>query len=1106
MKQRLAALVTAAARLVPFTPVQAFAADSYGQYGFAEVKTQSADGGTYHLLEHTDTGAQVVWLDNGGETREFAIGFRTPPEDSKGANHVLEHSLLCGSEQYPLNDLMHILQNSSVAQEINAYTSEDYTTYVFSTADEQDFYNLADIYTTCVLFPRLRTEPNIFGQQGIRIEYADGKAQYNGIVYSELRLRNLDTAQNSLNFVSGQLYENLYGDTSPTFDAGGAIPDIFDLTYEDVMRVYDTYYTPSNMLVYTAGEQDIGKTLQMLDGYLDEADAGSTPDIQITAEPIAQTQTVQEYNVTDATQTVDIGFMAHGPSLLDTKKTEAWGALLTCLQQTLREQFPDALSYTVGGNSGGIYNVGLILSQVPVAQKDAAVAAMQKALDDIAQNGIPADALNNALDQQEEAQQFGREEIFMGFTYAGDPLACVGRADVITGLRSDQDYFKALAAEWQGSPYQTIVVSGNGASQTTTYEPQLTAAELEQVKQDTDDFNAWLDQPDDPEVLARLPVLDLADFAADPFSMNQESETADGVTYYFNENAESEAPSFSFYFPVEIKNEDTELWCLLCEFLGDRMEETGLSAYLGVSSGERYGGPDTLHPALIIGGSGEAGKAGEAVQALAAWLQNPPLGDTDALRAFLTERKSALRALYSDPYNYEYSMMLQASTQANRFMDSIPAGFVGSSMSYKDFIDKAVDNPDGDAALLEQMRSLLDSVLQRTGVSAEFTGSRADYTAFRQATAGFVTALPVGEGASSCEWLPQGWPSALVVSSNTQDSNHVMLVGKFEQTPENMAAYDVLSSVLTAKYMLPELRDRRGAYGASLRFDANGVTMVSSGGVSVDEAIGVFRAAAAFLRTMELAPSELAGFKVSAVNEFDMIAEWERASGLSLARAGRTQKDYAAERAAILAVTEDDLKACADELERMVEQGAVFAQTTKSAAQSVQYPFAARVDADTGKITPLLQDSISASDDITPITRGEVAELLEDSLADQSAAEQPALARFTDVTPDSAHADALAKLHDRGLLNGYADGSYHPDAQITRAEFCVIASALSADTAADSTPMFSDVPGGYWAHDVIAKMSEQGVLQGDGDGTFRPEDPLTHREAALILQRLSAAV
>ena len=1105
MKKQLTALVTAVALLLPLVPAQALAAGGVEQYGFEESETRSDGEGTWRQYVHTDTGAQVVWLDNESETREFAIGFRTPPADSKGANHVLEHALLCGSEQYPLNDLMHILQNSSVAQEINAYTSEDYTTYVFSTADEQDFYNLADIYTTCVLFPRLRTEPNIFKQQGIRIEYADGKAQYNGIVYSELRLRNLDTAQNSLNFVSSQLYENLYGDTSPTFDAGGAIPDIFDLTYEDVMQVYDTYYTPSNMLVYLSGDLDIGKTLRMLDGYLDQAETGNSPDIQITAKPIAPAQLVQEYNVTDATKTVDIGFMAHGPSLLDTKKSEAWGAMLTYMQQRLRNQFPEALSYTVGGNSGGIYNVGLILSQVPVAQKDAVVTAMQKALDDIAQNGIPADALNSALDQQEEAQQFTREEVFVGFAYAGDPLACVGREDVITGLRSDQTYFKSLAAEWKDSPYQTIVVSGNGASQATAYEPQLTAAELERVKQDTEEFNAWLDQPDDPEVLGRLPMLDLADFADDPFSMNQESETADGVTYYFNEDAESEAPSWSIYFPLEVKNADTELWCLLCEFLGDRMEEAGLSAYIGVTSGERYDDPDTLYPALSIGGSGEAGKAGEAVQALAAWLQNPPLDDTSTLRAFLTERKNALRALYSDPYYYEYSMMLASSTQPNRFMNSIPAGFVGSSMSYKAMIDNAVNNPDGDAALLEQMRGLLDSAIQRTGVMADFTGSRADYTAFRQAAAGFIAALPAGTGVSSCEWIPAGWSSALVVSSNTQDSNHVMLVGKFEQTPENMAVYDVLSSVLTAKYMLPELRDRRGAYGAGLRFEPSGVTMVSSGGVGVDQAVEVFRGAAAFLRTMSLAPSELAGFQVSAVNEFDMNAEWERASGLSLARAGRTQADYAAERAAILAVTEDDLKACADELERIIEDAAVFAQTTKSAAASVQYPFAASVDADTGKVTPLLQDSIPSTSDTTPITRGEVAELLANNLADQSPAEQPEQARFTDVTPGSAQADALARLCDRGLLNGYPDGSYRPDAPITRAEFCVIASALSADAATDGTATFTDVPSGYWAYDVIARMASQDILKGYGDGTFRPEKPITHQEAVLILQRLARA-
>lgn len=1105
MFKKMTAWVLVAALLVPVWSARAFAASRGPDNGFTELRTQQADGGTYHLLEHTDTGAQVVWLDNGSETREFAVGFRTPPEDSKGANHVLEHSLLCGSEQYPLNDLMHILQNSSVAQEINAYTSEDYTTYVFSTTDEQDFYNLADIYTTCVLFPRLRTEPNIFKQQGIRTEWVNGKAQYNGIVYSELRLRNLDTAQNSLNFVSSQLYENLYGDTSRTFDSGGAIPDILDLTYEDVMRVYDTYYTPSNMLVYTAGEQDIDKTLAMLDKYLCQAGERNRPEIQMDVAPIAPPQLVQEYHVTEATQTVDIGFMAHGPSLLDSKKSEAWGALVTCMQQMLRTQFPDALAYTVGGNAGGVYNVGVILSQVPIAQKDAAVAAMQQVLADIAQNGIPSDMLNDALDQQEEAQQFGREEVFTGFAYAENPLACVGRADVITGLRNDPDYFKTLAAEWMDSSYQTIVVSGNGATQSETYEPQLTASELEQVKRDTEDFNAWLDQPDDPAVLARLPMLELKDFADDPFSMNQTSETVEGVTYYFNEEEQSEAPSFSLYFPVAVKNEDAALWCLLCEFLNDRMQAAGLSGYLGMSSGEWYDDPETLHPALILGGSGEAGKMGEIVQALTAWLQSLPLTDTAALRDFLSDRKSALRALYSDSYYYEYSMMLQASTQPNRFMDSIPAGFVGASMSYKDFIDTAAANPDGDAALLMSMRTLLDGALQRTGVAAEFTGSRADYSDFRQAAAAYLAALSAGTGASSCEWLPQSWPSALVISSNTQASNHVMLVGAFENKPDNMAVYDVLSAALTAKYMLPELRDRRGAYGAGLRFEPNGVTMVSSGGVSVDEAVAVFRGAAAFLRTLQLAPSELTGFKVSAVSEFDSNAEWERASGLGLARAGRTQADYAAERAAILAVTEDDLKACADELERMLQQAAVFAQTTKSAAADVQYPFAAYVDADTGKVTPQLRNDIPASSDKTPITRGEVAVLLADSLVDQSAAEQPDLSRFTDITPDSTQADALAKLHDCGLLNGYADDSYRPQEKITRAEFCVIASALAKDNSKAGGQSFRDVSDSHWAHDVIAGMAAQGILKGYGDGTFRPEAPITHQQSVLILQRLANA-
>ncbi|WP_281693327.1 S-layer homology domain-containing protein [Agathobaculum desmolans] len=1102
MKTRLMAWAAAIALLVPLAPVQAYAAGSYGQYGFTESRTQETKDGTYHLLHHTDTGAQVVWLENDAASRDFAVGFRTPPEDSKGANHVLEHSLLCGSEQYPLNDLMHILRNSSVAEELNAYTSEDHTAYVFRTANEQDYYNLADIYMSCVLFPRLREEPNIFKQQGIRVEYQDGKARYNGIVFSELKLNSLETEQNSLNFVSDQMYRNLYGDSPATYDTGGGLPELLDLTYEDVMRVWERYYKPSNMLIYLSGQQELGKMLRMIDGYLDQADHSAGAEIHVGAEPVAPAQRVQEYNVSASTRTVDIGFMAHGPSVLDAKKKNGWGALVTVLHGMMKERFPDALPYTVGSNAGGIYNVGIILSGIPATDRAEAAKAVEQALREIVQNGIDEAALHTAVDDQQNARQLGREDIFMGFVYDDDPFAGLDQSDVFEDLRHDQAYFKELAQEWLDSPYQTVVVSGNGAPKPALPEPVLDAAELEQVKQDTAQFEAWLSQPDDPAVLSRLPRLDLSGFADDPFAIRQTQEQENGVNWYWNEG-DGQA-SFSLEFPITVQEEDAALWTLLCEYLNDRMEQEKLGCSIGLSAGQAYREPETLHPRLCIGGGADPEQIEACVRKLSAWLQAPPLQDAAALRQFLTARRSSLRDLYLDPYQTEYGLMLQASTQENRFLNRLPAGFVGSSLSYKSFVDAAAANPGGDAALLEQMRVLWEQALTKTGVSAELTGSDTAYRVFRREAAALLAALPEGTGTASCDWLAGGWPSALVVTRGTQDANHVMMTGAFAKIPENMAVYDVLAPVLTAKYILPELRDRRGAYGAGLRFDAAGVTVSCAGGVSVDEAVAVFRGAAAYLRTLELSEGELAGFKVNALNEFDQYGAWERGSGAALARSGRTQAEYAAERKGILQVTVQDLRACAADLEEMLSQGHVFAHTTAAAAAGTRFPFAARADAATGRVTPLLRDDLTVSADRSPVTRGEMAVLLADSLADRTAAEQPDRPRFTDTGSVPAEVQrALAKLYDRGLLQGYEDGSFRPEAPITRAEFCAIASALSADGSAADAPAFTDVPRGHWAYPVIAKMAAQGILQGKGNGKFEPNDTITHQEVTLILQRLA---
>ncbi|MDO4270300.1 MAG: S-layer homology domain-containing protein [Eubacteriales bacterium] len=1103
MKKRLLAAITVLTLVLPLLPAEALAAGSYGAYGFSEAKVQKTDEGTYHLLRHTDSGAEVLWLDNDADERVFTAGFRTPPADSKGANHVLEHALLCGSEKYPVRELMHALVNTSAAEELNAYTSDDYTCYVARTKNEADFYNLSDVFLSSVLFPLLKTEPNIFKQQGIRIEYADGKAQYNGIVFSELKLRSLDTDENSLQFVGDQLYKNLYANGTPVLDAGGAIPDILDLTYDDLMRVYNTYYKPSNMLIYVSGKQDIGKTLKMFDEYLSKAGKSAAPAIAFNSDPVAQSKTVQEYNVTASTKTVDIGFMAHGPSVLDLKKSEGWGALVTCLQKQMGEKYPDAMAYTIGGTSGGVNNVGVILSGIPLAEKEQAVQTFQGLLDNAARNGLSADALRHALDVQADAQQFGKEEAFTGFAYGGDPLACIGRQDAIKALRNDGAYFKTLAAEWRDSKYQTIVISGNGAAKPAVPTPDLSAAELEQVKRDTEAFNKWISTPDSAEAVATLPQLTASDFADDPFTLEQTEERTDGAVWHRTKDEKAERSSFSLYFPIEAKADDLAAWCLLSELLTDKMEKDGGSGMFGLISGESADDPDTLHPRFSVSGSADAGKAGEGMKAIAALLQSPPLSDENALRTFLTTRKNQLISTFSDPYQTEYTHKLRAGTQAERFLTGAPTGFYGSSLSYRDFIETALANPGGNAALLERLRGLLASALKRGGTVADFTGGEADYKAFLTAAKALLASLPEGAGASSCEFLPGGWPSALVVSSGAQDANHVMVTGFLEGRQADFAALRVLGAVMGAKYLLPELRDKRGAYGANCRFDETGVTFACSGGVPVDEVIAVVQRAGTWVRGLSLTERELNGYRLGALREYDDYAEWSRGSGANLALSGRTQDDYARERQEILAVTLNDLKACAGLVDELTAQGHVFAQTTGAAEANVKFPFACRVDAATGKATPKLKGDIAASDDRTPLTRGEMASLLAESLVDQSKTEQPVLARFTDVAPGGEQADALAKLHDRRLLNGYKDGTFAPDAKITRAEFCVIADALAVGGAADGAPAFSDVAGGYWAHGVIARMAAAGLLKGDGDGAFRPESPITRREATLILRRLA---
>ncbi len=142
-----------------------------------------------YLLKHNKTGARVALLSNDDENKVFYIGFRTPPKDSTGVAHIIEHTVLCGSEKYPVKDPFIELAKGSLNTFLNAMTYPDKTVYPVASCNSKDFKNLMDVYLDAVLHPNIYHEEKIFRQEGwhYELESADDELTINGVVYNEMK-------------------------------------------------------------------------------------------------------------------------------------------------------------------------------------------------------------------------------------------------------------------------------------------------------------------------------------------------------------------------------------------------------------------------------------------------------------------------------------------------------------------------------------------------------------------------------------------------------------------------------------------------------------------------------------------------------------------------------------------------------------------------------------------------------------------------------------------------------------------------------------------------------------------------------------------------------
>ncbi|MFN3373927.1 MAG: insulinase family protein, partial [Chloroflexus sp.] len=218
------------------------------------------------LYRHLKTGAELLSLENDDENKCFGITFRTPPRDSTGIAHILEHSVLCGSRKYPVKDPFFTLVKGSVHTFLNAMTYPDKTTYPVASTNLKDFYNLVDVYLDAVFFPRIT--PEVLKQEGWHFELPalDAPLTIKGVVYNEMK--------GAYSSPDGMLYrysqQSLFPDTTYGHSSGGDPQAIPDLTYEAFKRFHETLYHPSNARIFFYGDDPPEERLRKLDEYLSQ--------------------------------------------------------------------------------------------------------------------------------------------------------------------------------------------------------------------------------------------------------------------------------------------------------------------------------------------------------------------------------------------------------------------------------------------------------------------------------------------------------------------------------------------------------------------------------------------------------------------------------------------------------------------------------------------------------------------------------------------------------------------------------------------------------------------------------------------------------------------
>ena len=930
------------------------------------------------------TGAQLLSLISDDENKVFGISFRTPPSDSTGIAHILEHSVLCGSAKYPVKEPFVELLKGSLKTFLNAFTYPDRTCYPVASQNVQDFYNLVNVYLDAVFHPRLT--PQVLQQEGwhFELERVDGDLAYKGVVFNEMKGAYSSPDSVLMEFIQQSLFpDNTYG-----FDSGGNPVEIPNLTWEQFEAFHQSLYHPANARIYFYGDDDPQKRFEVLEEYLGTY-APRHVDASIATQPRFESprkcdETYAAGN--DAPQ--GNKSMVAVNWLLDEEIDTDTGLALQILDYILtgtpaaplRKALIDS---GLGEDLAGcgmeselkqyFYSTGL--RGVASGNEESVEGLVVTALQELAESGIDPDTITAALNTTEfrlrenNTGAYPRGLILMlraltNWLYGRDPFDALAFESPLQSVKdrvaAGDGYFERLIRHHiLDNPHRTTVFLRPDTEQARreeeaerarleTARASMTPADLDAIVAQTEELRRSQEAPDSAEALATLPRLKLSDLDREIRRIPSETSQQNGATVYYHDlftngivyadvgfDLRALPQELLPYLPLfgrallEIGTEKED-FVKLTQRIGSRTG--GIWPHAFVSS--QRGNP-TAVARFFLRGKAMVDQVEEMLGIMRDVLLMVKLDNKERFLQMALEEKAGEEAGLVPGGHAVVSLRLRSQFDEAAWVSEQMEG-----VSYLFFLRQLVEEVerdwDGVLSKLEEVRRLL---VNGNALLCNLTLADTD----RAATEPFVNELIASLPAAPLRedgWEPRYQPGneGLVIPAPV---NYVAKATNiYDLGYEFSGSVAVITRYLRNTWLWDRVRVQGGAYGAFCSFDQfSGVlSFASYRDPNLESTLDVYDNAAGFLADLELSEDELTKAIIGTIGELDAYQLPDAKGTTSLVRqlTGITEEFRQEVRDAVLATTAADFRSFAQVLERVKEAGNVVVMGGREALQEAK--------------------------------------------------------------------------------------------------------------------------------------------------------------------------